>query len=501
MKHVLTLLLIACSCIVSAQSEYCLDGTVWDAALGGCVPEADQCDLQYDFNGDGSVGAEDLLMFLTGFGATIADSDLDGVCDEIDDCVGVVDDCGICNGSGAIYECGCADIPEGDCDCLGSQLDAIGECGGDCLNDVNNDGICDDDSVFGCTDPLAINFLDDANVDDGSCCFFIPGPATPCGEECTGDADEDGVCDNLEVYGCLTEGACNYVYYATESAPCDFLSCAGCTDEMACNYWGGAILDDGTCQYPDPFYDCSGACLNDSNANGICDELEPADCGLPVSYQGYDYATVLIVEQCWFAENLRSENYENGDAIPLGFSDTEWTSTTSGATAVYGEGSSDCYTYTPDGDACDEAWSLNEYGRVYNWYAVDDVRGLCPSGWHVPTDGEWMTMEMALGMSESEANSSGWRGWNQGTQMKTTYGWYNGGNGTNSSGFSGLPGGGRNGSVGYFKFAGVNGNWWSSSPQGGSAWFRGLNNDRENVARAYGNPREGYSVRCVRDAE
>jgi len=81
-------------------------------------------------------------------------------------------------------------------------------------------------------------------------------------------------------------------------------------------------------------------------------------CGDPVSYQGYDYATVLIGDQCWFAENLRSENYDNGDAIPAGLSDSQWTSTTSGATAVYGEGSSTCYTYSPDGDACDEAWSL-----------------------------------------------------------------------------------------------------------------------------------------------
>ena len=59
---------------------------------------------------------------------------------------------------------------------------------------------------------------------------------------------------------------------------------------------------------------------------------------------------------------------------------------------------------------------LNSYGRLYNWYAVDDARGLCPSGWHVPTDGEFMTLEMELGMSESEANDTGWRGTDQGTR-------------------------------------------------------------------------------------
>ena len=64
-----------------------------------------------------------------------------------------------------------------------------------------------------------------------------------------------------------------------------------------------------------------------------------------------------------------------------------------------------CDNDCSDIDACDPAQSLNEYGRLYNWYAVDDARGLCPSGWHVPTDGEWMTMEMALGMSEAQANA------------------------------------------------------------------------------------------------
>jgi len=224
------------------------------------------------------------------------------------------------------------------------------------------------------------------------------------------------------------------------------------------------------------------------------------ECGNPVSYQGYDYATVLIGEQCWFAENLRSENYENGDAIPSNLSDSEWSSTTSGAVAVYGEGSSTCYNDSPNGDACDEAWSLNQYGRLYNWYAVDDARGLCPSGWHVPTDGEWMTMEMALGMSEADANDTGWRGTDQGAQMKTDYGWHDGGNGTNASGFSGQPGGSR-GSDGSFYNAGLNGRGWSSSPIGSNAWYRYLKFEFDHVGRIDGDLHYGFSVRCVRDAE
>ena len=200
-------------------------------------------------------------------------------------------------------------------------------------------------------------------------------------------------------------------------------------------------------------------------------------CGDPHSYQGYDYATVQIGDQCWFAENLRNENYENGDAIPAGLSDSDWTNTVSGASAVYGENAS----------------NLEVYGRLYNWYAVDDGRGLCPSGWHVPSDGEWYVLTDHLG-GESVA----------GGQMKSTYGWPGGGNGTNSSGFTGLPGGYRKGVnfIGNFYNAGYFGYWWSSSPSGSNAWYRSLDANFENVNRSsYLSPRSGFSVRCVRDAE
>ena len=229
-------------------------------------------------------------------------------------------------------------------------------------------------------------------------------------------------------------------------------------------------------------------------AYGDCGAEESAwQCGDPLEYQGYEYETVQIGEQCWFAENLRAENYENGDAIPSNLSDNEWSSyeTTSGFVAVFGEGSSGCYDSSPDGDACDEAWSLSEYGRLYNWYAVDDSRGICPSGWHVPTDGEWTVMTDFLG-GESEA----------GVQMKATYGWNSGGNGTNSSDFSGLPGG-RRLFNGLFDLSGNNGYWWSSSPHPSNTgiWGRTLSYDDEGINRFNQFHRDGLSVRCVRDAE
>ncbi len=358
------------------------------------------CPNPYDGNGDGAVTIADLLDLLGLYGDT--DSDLDGVWDSVDACVDV-------------SACNYAADPTEPC----GYIDVLGICGGGCEGDGDGDGICDD-------------------VDT-----------------CVGDLDECGVCNGPGPTEIVIEDI-TILYDSVYAEQIDTWFVFEVGADTTFTY---------TCA---PFF---------------------GDCGDPVSYQGYDYATVLIGEQCWFAENLRSENYDNGDAIPAGLSDSEWSSTTSGATAVYGEGSSTCYTYTPDGDACDEAWSLNEYGRLYNWYAVDDARGLCPSGWHVPTDGEWTVMTDFLGGSSVA-----------GDQMKTTYGWNGGGNGTNSSGFSGLPGGAR-GSSGNFYGAGGDGYWWGSSPDGSSAWDRYLDDYYEGVYRNLINPRSGFSVRCVRDAE
>ena len=365
------------------------------------------CPNPHDSNSDGAVTISDLLDLLGLFGDV--DTDQDGVWDSVDDCVDTT-------------ACNYAADPTEPC----AYIDVLGDCGGGCEGDGDGDGICDDE------------------------------------DDCVGVLDECGVCNGPGPTEVVIEDI--VITYDSVFLPLD-------------NDW-----------YVFPI-------SADTTFTYTC----APSCGDPVSYQGYDYATVLIGEQCWFAENLRSQNYSNGDAIPAGLSDFEWSSTTSGATAVYGEDAG-CNNYSPDINACDPAQSLNEYGRLYNWYAVDDARGLCPSGWHVPTDGEWMTMEMALGMSESEANSLGYRGTDQGTQMKTTYGWNGGYNGTNSSGFSGLPGGKRRYDGG-FDDAGYNGYWWSSSPLNSNAWDRYLLYYEESVGRTANYRWDGYSVRCVRDAE
>jgi uncharacterized protein (TIGR02145 family) len=186
-----------------------------------------------------------------------------------------------------------------------------------------------------------------------------------------------------------------------------------------------------------------------------------------VRFDGYDYPTVAIGTQCWFKENLRSDTYRNGDAIPGNLTNDQWRSTSSGAQAVY----------------ANKPARLATYGRLYNWYAVNDARGLCPSGFHVPTDEEWKELEGTLG-GRSAA----------GAAMKTTS-W----GGTNSSGFSALPGGYRNSDYGYFYNQGDDGDWWSSSPVGTYAWNRLLDSGNSLVARNLDYTRSGLSVRCVRD--
>ena len=99
----------------------------------------------------------------------------------MDDCVGELDECGICNGPGAIYECGCSDIPEGDCDCDGNQLDALGVCGGDCAADEDADGICDD--VDDC-----VGELDECGICNGPGAIYECG----CSDIPEGDCDCDG---------------------------------------------------------------------------------------------------------------------------------------------------------------------------------------------------------------------------------------------------------------------------------------------------------------------
>jgi uncharacterized protein (TIGR02145 family) len=382
-----------------------------------------------------------------------------------------------------------------------SALNWDDECNGPCLYETV------------CTDPDACNF-NQATTISGEPCEYIscldcwdpnvdlepPTFAEPC-------VFTEAICGQECVTGCMDPFACNYDPIATESSgTCSYYMEFGCYDADGDGLAGVPNYtcfctdqnDDCPTIYIFP-YPCEDNCEDPSAsnfsdlANGECEYGN--GCESP-SMDGHTYDVVEIGDQCWFAENLRTTTYLNGDVIPAGLTDGEWTSTTSGATAVYGEGSSTCQDYSDGIDACDEAQSLAEYGRLYNWYAVDDARGLCPSGWHVPTDGEWTDLEDFI-------TAQGYSG-TEGTALKSTYGWnedFGGANGTDDFGFSALPGGYRDYANGYFDAAGSDGNWWSSSPSGGNAWHRNLHHDYPGINRYYFNPRYGFSVRCLRDAE
>ena len=130
------------------------------------------------------------------------------------------------------------------------------------------------DLNFGCTNEEACNFDEEAEEDDGSC--FLPELYYDCDGECNNDTDGDGVCDELEVSGCTNQEADNYNSAATDDdGSCEFL---GCTNEGACNYDPAANVNDDSCVFPELFYNCAGECNNDSDGDGVCDELEILGC-------------------------------------------------------------------------------------------------------------------------------------------------------------------------------------------------------------------------------
>lgn len=271
----------------------------------------------------------------------------------------------------------------------------------------------------------------------------------------------------------------------------------GCTDSGYLEFNPLATDDDGSCATAvyqgctDPGYEEFEEAANVDD--GSCLTLLPFDCGLPYAFGGHDYDTVDIGGQCWFAENLKTTVYADSTEIPAGLTDEEWIATQEGAAAVFGEGDSYCYSSGAASDVCDEVQSLEEYGRLYNWYAVINPHGLCPYGWHVPTDGDWSSL---LDHLIAEGIDS-----NMGAALKSTTGWSGGGNGTDDLGYSALPGGWRDYLTGNFYSAGDWGYWWSSSELDGWGWYMGLSAGSSGISFGDWDPRDGYSIRCIRNDE
>ena len=168
------------------------------------------------------------------------------------------------------------------------------DCAGECINDTDGDGLCDEFETSGCTDMTACNYNESATDDDGSCEYTSCLGCTDS-MACNYDADatqDDGSCEFASCAGCTDGAACNYDATATiDDGSCDF-SCNGCTDAEACNYDMTVTVDDGSCTYPAASYlDCDGNCINDEDGDGLCDEEE--GCGDPEACN-YDPSAIVV---------------------------------------------------------------------------------------------------------------------------------------------------------------------------------------------------------------
>jgi uncharacterized protein (TIGR02145 family) len=201
---------------------------------------------------------------------------------------------------------------------------------------------------------------------------------------------------------------------------------------------------------------------------------ENLNSGTVVDYDGVRYKTIKLGHQEWMTENLRTSHYANGNFITNNTSDANWMFA----------GPAWCWY--------DNLSSYGTpYGRLYNWYAVTDSRGLCPFGWHVPEDAEWTALTDFLGglsIAGSKMKDVGLDYW-----LTPNLG------ATNTSGFTGQPGGFRD-SDGTFAGISADGHWWSKSESNETnAWSVILDFD-DKAARKLNAPKgSGYSVRCVKD--
>jgi len=311
--------------------------------------------------------------------------------------------------------------------------------------------------------------------------IFIVGCGTEpedCAGVSGGNAVEDdcGVCSGIEGY---VVSSC---YDCADVANGDAV-------EDICGVCNGNGFPEGACNCAgDTVTDCAGVCGGDAiddDYDGICDILQ----GNVTDIDGNVYQTIQIGEQLWMAENLKVTHYNDGSEIPYP-SNEDWGSYDEGQYGVY------------DNDPA----NADVYGNLYNWAVVDDSRGVCPDGFHVPSDEEFMELEMYLGMSEDEANSlSGLRGTNEGSKLAGNSDlWISGDLENNSefgtSGFSAFPAGYRNYSTGYYGNMGIFGYFWSSSEKDSDfAWPRRLYYTDSDVIRKYSTKQNGFSIRCIQD--
>lgn len=311
---------------------------------------------------------------------------------------------------------------------------------------------CNKEKIYGCLDSSSPNYNPEARYSDDSC----QGCTDPQALNFNPSSDIDNGSCEYDVYGCPDSLAYNY----NPEVTIDNDSCVygGCLDPQALNYNFEMDVDDGSCIYGE-------GCNNQTSIN----------------YNSDVYNLVVIGGKCWFKENLKTLKYSNGVNIPIKTSNSNWTSTTEGVRCAYNNSAS----------------NITQYGYLYNWYAVTDPRGLCPVGFHVSTDNDWVQLEQFLGLTNEEIYLSVWRGNFQGNFLKAEEE-----GGTNETNFTGLLGGERF-TNGEYSQGENSGYWWTSTqsiPNPTSAWVRVLNNTEPGIGRGdYESFKAGRSVRCVKD--
>lgn len=193
--------------------------------------------------------------------------------------------------------------------------------------------------------------------------------------------------------------------------------------------------------------------------------------------EGNNYRTLVIANKVWMAENLNVSHYRNGDAIPEAKTSADWDR--------YCESKTGCWCYYDF-----SALNGRKYGKLYNWFAVNDARGLAPKGWHIPQDVEWLVFTNI----PKEGDRPG-RG------MKSNSGWGTGNedcSGSNDTGFDGLPGGSRE--VGDFEGIRIIGHWWcSTESEVNFARIRSLACNSDDLWLHTSLKQCGNSIRCVKD--
>jgi uncharacterized protein (TIGR02145 family) len=216
----------------------------------------------------------------------------------------------------------------------------------------------------------------------------------------------------------------------------------------------------------------------------IASQCRRTDKGTIRDIDGNVYKTIMIGQQRWFAENLKTTRFNDGTEIPNVKDQEAWIHLNYGALCLYNNNLAYADTF----------------GLLYNWYAVNTQK-LCPVGWKVPSDEEWKLLE---GFADSRYmsgnpswNTLGLRGYDAGQRLKAISGWRIGITGTDKYGFTALPGGEH---LSRFYAAGSSGFWWSSSEAGkSSAYYRSLIYSFEQIARDTHPKRMGFSVRCIKD--